>query len=124
MKTPKMKKIFLAEDDPTMVTLLETLLKLENFEAVKLDLATDDLLSTLRADPPQTLVLDVNLPNQSGIDIIRQMRKEEIFKDTRVVMASGMNLKEKCLTSGADDFLLKPYMPDELIKILQKYTQD
>jgi CheY-like chemotaxis protein len=119
-----MKRIFLAEDDPTMVTLLETLLKLEGFEVVKLDLATDNLLFTLRADIPQALVLDVNLPNQNGIDIVSEMRKEEIFKDTRVVMASGMNLKEKCLASGANDFLLKPYMPDDLIAILQKYTQE
>ncbi|MBT3321424.1 MAG: response regulator [Anaerolineae bacterium] len=119
-----MKRVFLAEDDPTMVTLLETLLKLEGFEVVVLDLATENLLSSLRADIPQALVLDVNLPNQSGIDIIEAMRKEEIFKNTCVVMASGMSLKEKCLSSGADDFLLKPYMPDALISILRKYTKE
>ena len=118
-----MKKIFLAEDDPTMVTLLETLLKLEGFEVVSLDLTTEDLLETLRADIPQALVLDVNLPNQSGLDIVRDMRKDATFKNTNVVMASGMNLKDECLASGANDFLLKPYMPDDLIAILQKYTQ-
>ncbi len=119
-----MKRIFLAEDDPTMIRLLETLLKIEGFEVVSVDLTTDDLLSSLRADIPQALVLDVNLPNQSGMEIIQAMRKEEIFKDTHVVMASGMSLKEECLASGANDFLLKPYMPDDLIAILQRYTQE
>ncbi len=118
-----MKRIFLAEDDPTMVTLLETLLKLEGFEVVSLDLATENLLETLHADIPQALVLDVNLPNQNGLDIVRNMRKDEVFKNTNVVMASGMNLKDECLASGANDFLLKPYMPDDLIAILKKYTQ-
>ena len=118
-----MERIFLAEDDLTMVKLLETLLKLEGFEVVSLDLATGDLISSLRDDIPQALVLDVNLPNQNGMDLIREMRKDDLFKDTRVVMASGMSLKYECLASGADDFLQKPYMPDELITILRKYTQ-
>ena len=106
-----------------MVTLLETLLKLEGFEVVSLDLATENLFETLRADIPQALVLDVNLPNKNGLDIVRTTRKDEAFKNTNVVMASGMDLKDECLASGANDFLLKPYMPDDLITILQKYTQ-
>ena len=116
-----MKRVFLAEDDPTMVTLLETLLKLEGFEVVTLDLAADDLLPVLREDIPEALVLDVNLPKQNGMDIVKAMREEDVFKDTHVVMASGMSLGDKCLASGADDFLLKPYMPDDLISILRKY---
>ncbi len=116
-----MKRVFLAEDDSTMVNLLETLLKLEGFEVVTLDLAADDLLPVLRDDVPEVLVLDVNLPSQSGMEIVRAMRKEDAFKNTRVVMASGMSLGDECLSSGADDFLLKPYMPDDLINILRKY---
>ena len=118
-----MKRVFLAEDDPTMVRLLETLLKLEGFEVVSIDLANGDLISSLREDVPQALVLDVNLPNENGLDVVREMRQDDLFKDTRVVMASGMSLKDECLASGANDFLLKPYMPDDLIAILKKYTQ-
>ena len=118
-----MKKVFLAEDDPTMVRLLETLLKLEGFEVVSIDLADGDLLSSLRENVPQALVLDVNLPNENGLDVVRKMRQDDLFKDTCVVMASGMSLRDECLASGANDFLLKPYMPDDLIVILRKYTQ-
>lgn len=118
-----MTKIFLAEDDQTMVTLLNTLLKLEGFEVVSIDVAKEDLLPFLRKDVPQVLLLDVNLPRQNGMEIVREMRKDDLFKDTRVVMASGMSLKEQCLASGADAFLLKPYMPNDLIQILRKYSQ-
>ncbi len=118
-----MKKIFLAEDDQTMVTLLKTLLKIEGFEVESIDLAKGDLLTSLREIIPPILLLDVNLPGQNGMDIVREMRKDERFNDTSVVMASGMSLKDECLASGADDFLLKPYMPDDLIDILKKHTQ-
>lgn len=116
-----MKKIFLAEDDLTMVTLLKTLLKLEGFEVITLDVANEGLLPTLRKEVPHILLLDVNLPKENGMDIVREMRKEAIFNETKVVMASGLSLENECLGSGADDFLLKPYMPDDLIQILKKY---
>jgi DNA-binding response OmpR family regulator len=118
-----MAKVFLAEDDQMMVALLETLLKIEGFDVVSIDLADGDLLSSLREDVPKILLLDVNLPNENGMNIVSEMRKDDLFKDTRVVMASGMSLKAECLASGADDFLLKPYMPDELISILRRYAQ-
>jgi DNA-binding response OmpR family regulator len=117
-----MTKIYLAEDDETMVTLLVTLLTIEGFEVEKIDLAKGELMETLREEPPNILLLDVNLPGESGLEVVRKMRQEEIFNKTRVVMASGMSLEKECLSSGADDFLMKPYMPDDLIQILRKYT--
>lgn len=118
-----MPKIFLAEDDQTMVTLLETLLGIEGFETVSLDLAGGNLLPMLESDVPEILLLDVNLPGASGLDIVRKMRADSRFDETRVVMASGMSVKDECLASGADAFLLKPYMPDALIDILRKYSE-
>ena len=117
-----MKKIFLAEDDLTMVELLQTLLKLEGFEVISLDVANEGLLSLLREVVPQVLLLDVNLPQENGMDVVREMRKETIFDETKIVMASGLSLEKECLKSGADAFLLKPYMPDDLIQLLVKYS--
>ena len=117
-----MSKVFLAEDDQTMVKLLKTLLSIEGFETVNLDLADGKLISKLEQDIPEILLLDVNLPSENGLDVVRAMRADERFRDTRVIMASGMSLKNECIASGADDFLLKPYMPDDLIKLLKKYS--
>ncbi len=118
-----MAKVFLAEDDQTMVALLQTLLKIEGFETVNLDLAAGNLINQLEKDTPELLLLDVNLPNESGLDVVRAMRADSRFADTRVIMASGMSLKDQCLESGADEFLLKPYMPDELISLLKKHAR-
>ncbi len=117
-----MPKVFLAEDDETMVTLLKTLLEIEGFEVVNVDVSSGDLLPLLKNDVPEILLLDVNLPGQNGLEIVREMRQNNLFANTRIVMASGMSLEKECLESGADDFLLKPYMPDALIDVLKKYV--
>jgi len=119
-----MSKVFVAEDDQTMVTLLQTLLKLEGFETVCLDLADGNLFAALEQNIPEMLLLDLNLPSESGLDVLRAMRADERFKNTRVIMASGMSARIECLANGADEFLMKPYMPDELIDLLKKYLNE
>lgn len=114
-----MPKILLAEDDLTMVSLLKTLLKMENFDVVALD-ADDDVPAAVRKERPDILLLDVHLSQQSGLEILDSIRAAKDIKDTRVVMSSGANVKEECMRHGANGFLLKPYMPDDLITILKK----
>ena len=116
-----MTNILLAEDDETMVSLLKTLLTLEGFDVASVDTAEKNLLSRVRNRTPKVLLLDVHLPHENGVDILRALRKDGELADTRVVMTSGMNLKDECIASGADAFLLKPYMPDDLIQILRQY---
>jgi DNA-binding response OmpR family regulator len=114
-----MEKIMVAEDDQTMVNLLTTLLKMDGFEVVALD-ADEDIPAAVERDCPDILLLDVHLSNQNGIEVLDILRSKDIGCGTRVVMISGLNVKEECLRHGADDFLLKPFMPDDLIKILRK----
>jgi len=112
-------KILLAEDDVTMVSLLNTLLKMEGFDVVALQ-ADADIPAAVRVEKPDILLMDVHLLNQSGLDILEQIRTSQDISGVKVVMSSGSNVKEECLRRGANGFLLKPYMPDDLISILKK----
>jgi DNA-binding response OmpR family regulator len=114
-----MAKILLAEDDATMVSLLQTLLQMEGFETVALEQDADVLQAVLR-EKPDILFMDVNLGQQSGIDVVESIRRNAETANMRVVMTSGFNLKDECLERGADSFLLKPFMPDDLIGILKR----
>ena len=113
-----MAKVLLAEDDRTMVSLLQTLLKMEGFETVALDTGADVPGAVLR-EKPDVLFMDVHLGRQSGMDIVESIRKDPLIANVRVVMTSGLDVKKECLQRGADDFLLKPFMPDDLIGILK-----
>ncbi len=112
-------KVLLAEDDPTMVSLLTTLLKMEGFQVVALH-ADEDVPAAVRKENPDVLLMDVHLLHQSGLEILEKIRATEDICHTRVVMSSGANVREECFNYGANGFLLKPYMPDELITILKK----
>jgi len=113
-----MPKILLAEDDRTMVSLLKTLLKMEGFEVVALDVNAD-VPAAVELEKPDTLLMDVHLGQQSGMDIVRAIRQNPVLANVRIVMTSGLNVKDECLRRGANHFLLKPFMPDDLLKVLK-----
>jgi DNA-binding response OmpR family regulator len=112
-------KIMLAEDDLTMVSLLKTLLKMEGFDVVAMH-PDDDIPAAVLRENPDILLLDLHLSGQSGLDILDALRHSEATVDTRVVMSSGADVKEECLRRGANGFLMKPYMPDDLIVMLKQ----
>ncbi len=115
-------KVVVVEDDATMVNLLKTLLKMEGFEVVALD-ADADIANAIINSCPDVLLMDVNLLHQSGLDILDSLHTSGRTCTARVIMVSGMNLEEECLKHGADGFLLKPFMPDDLIRMLKGQPQ-
>jgi two-component system, chemotaxis family, chemotaxis protein CheY len=114
-------KIILCDDDPTMRSLLETLLGMEGYDAVPFIESTDEhFINYLIVEKPQAVLLDVHLTYSSGIDLLVKIKQDDRLKDLLVLMSSGMDLKKECMEKGADGFLLKPYMPDDLISWLRE----
>lgn len=109
----------LVEDDVTMVSLLQTLLKMEGYETIALQPDADIPTAVLK-EKPDAVLLDVHLSGQSGLEILASIRRTKGTSKTRVIMSSGSDVKDECLNRGANAFLMKPYMPDDLIAILKK----
>ena len=112
------QKVLLAEDDVTMVSLLKTLLKMEGYQVIVLD-ADADVPAAVRREHPDIVLLDVHLSHQSGLEILTSIRNMKETKNVPVVMTSGADVRDACIRCGANAFLLKPYMPDELIGMLK-----
>jgi CheY-like chemotaxis protein len=113
------QKVLLAEDDHTMVALLKTLLAIEGYEVVAL-LADADVLDAVRREKPDLLLMDVHLSTQSGLEILDSLRNSGDVNGVRVIMSSGASVREECMDRGADGFLMKPYMPDDLFQMLRQ----
>lgn len=110
-----MKKVMLIEDDPTMLSLLGTLLEMEGYQVVKVQ-KFDNVLTDVTREMPDAVLMDVHLNDANGLDFLKEIRESEETKTVKVIMSSGMDKSYESKQAGADDFLLKPYMPDELIK--------
>ena len=115
-----MSKIVLVEDDATMQMLLKTLLELDKHQVTLIGNPAHGILETLLEVKPDVLIMDVNLRQSNGIEILKMVRSTDIPWRLYILMTSGMDYKNECLDAGADGFLLKPYMPDDLTKQLKK----
>lgn len=114
----------LIEDDHIMVSLLTTLLNLEGFiVTAPRDSLIGGYLDAMQEEKPQVALVDVNLRTGSGLDLVRKIRKEPEICRTRILMYSGLNLQDECLKAGADGFILKPFMPDDLVKMIRNNIQ-
>ena len=116
-----MPRILLAEDDATMVSLLKTLLKMEGYQVSALD-ADADIAQAVLKIKPDILLMDVHLLRQNGMDELVKLRAAPGGESVCVLMTSGLDFKEQCLSAGANGFLQKPFMPDDLLAALRSVT--
>jgi CheY-like chemotaxis protein len=119
-----MFKVMLIEDDATMIGLLKTLLGIEGYEVVAFD-GGEDVLKAVQRENPDVILLDVNLKNFgniniSGFDLLKQIRLDKNLKKIGVIMSSGINYRRESEEAGADGFMMKPYMPEDLLDIIKK----
>jgi len=116
------KKIMLIEDDSTMVTLLETFLEFEGFEIAPLNTydSITGIVDCIRQEKPDIILLDVHLSQFSGFDLLRSICDDIELKDILILMSSGMDLQTRCINEGADNFILKPYMPEQLTEAIEQ----
>jgi CheY-like chemotaxis protein len=114
-----MLRILLADDDHTMVALLKTLLNMEGYQVGTLMDKTGDMAENVRQAKPDVLLIDIFLGNRNGLDIVRQIRQDPECNCIKIIMVSGIDKTDECLAAGANDFLLKPYMPNQLFDILR-----
>jgi len=121
-----MPKIMLVEDDHIMRSLLQTLLEMEGFDVVFGAGNAEALLQDIRAEKPALVVMDVHLAGGvNGIDLLDSIRQDpDLQQPPHIVMTSGMDYREASLAAGADGFLQKPYVVDDLLLIIRQTLQD
>ncbi len=114
-------KILIIDDDETMLELLQTLLTLEGFEASALEAKSPlaEMIKVIQAFQPQLILCDVLLKELDGLELLKMIRQQPDLNNIRVLMTSGMDFRRQCLEAQADGFILKPFMPDELVLNIQ-----
>ena len=109
-------RIFIIEDEPSIIQLIQHNLEKNGF-IVSSSLNGNDGLKELKKFQPDLLLLDWMLPDLSGIEICKSIRKDNSFKSLPIIMLTAKGEEEdkiKGLDSGVDDYLTKPFSFNEL----------
>ena len=110
-------RIFIIEDEPSIIQLVQHNLEKNGF-IVSSSLNGNDGLKELKKFQPDLLLLDWMLPDLSGVEICKSIRKDNSFKSLPVIMLTAKGEEEdkiKGLDSGVDDYLTKPFSFNELM---------
>lgn len=119
-----MGSILAIEDDRTVGLVLEHILETAGHE-VRLARGVSEGRGALAEGRYDLVILDLNLPDGSGLDLLRSIR-EEVGEGTPVVVLSGMRQEEvvvRGLRLGAGDYVTKPFSPQELLARVDRWVK-
>ncbi|MFN8383205.1 MAG: response regulator [Anaerolineales bacterium] len=118
-----MKEIWIVDDDEEMGRAISLMLNL-------LDCTTKHYLNSrtaaqalLAGGTPELMILDINMPEVSGLDLLEFLRRRKEWKDLPVIMLSSEAadvMVEKAIQLGADGYVMKPVTIDELEKVMSQ----
>jgi two-component system KDP operon response regulator KdpE len=110
------RRVLLVEDEPVLRTSIRRNLELRGVFVTEAGTVGEALTSAL-GDLPDLLVLDINLPDGSGWDFLRELRASGSVPPT-VVMSAGRVSRTRLREFGIEAFLVKPFLIDALVKLV------
>ena len=116
-----MKQIWIVDDDEEMGRAIGLMLTLLDCEATLFFNARASVQALLSGRRPDLMIVDVNMPEVSGLDLIEFLRRRPEWKDTPIIMLSteaADTMVDKALRLGADAYVLKPVTLEELDKAM------
>ena len=123
------KKVLVVEDSVFLHKMLDFQLKAYQKHQIEPHVATDgqEGLIKLNEHPDTDLILlDVNMPNMSGLEFLKRVRDEPAFDNIAVVLQSTEDQQsdiDRALQAGANGYLTKPFTPPQLYEILDKLLE-
>jgi two-component system phosphate regulon response regulator PhoB len=118
---PVAERVLVVDDEPDIVALVAYHLAKVGYR-VSTAASGADALAMARQDRPALIVLDLMLPGMSGYDVLEQLRADEATRGIAVLMLTARREEQDRITGlslGADDYLTKPFSPQELVLRVQ-----
>ena len=118
------KNVYVIEDNEKNMKLFRAILKLIPnigvFEETRGDLG----LELIKSGSPDLIILDIQLPEMSGMDICTELKKIEKFKEIPIIAVTSFAMKgdrERILSAGFNEYISKPIKVNEFRKLVKKY---
>ena len=124
------KKVAIIDDDPDIRDVLNITLSQEGFEVVEADNGEDGV-KLVQTKLPDLIIVDFKMPRMDGQAVCRELKKDILLAHIPIIMLTGKSdVRDKVngMDAGADDYVVKPFEPQELIArikmILRKSQRD
>jgi DNA-binding response OmpR family regulator len=111
-----MAKILIAEDEPDIRELVAFMLRFAGYEVMAAANGEEAVQAATR-EVPDLVLMDVRMPRMTGYDACRLMKSNPTLRDVPIVFLSAKGQESEIqsgLEAGAEEYLLKPFSPDEL----------
>jgi two-component system OmpR family response regulator len=108
--------VFVVDEEEPITRLLSIALGLEGWSVQRFATGTDAVTATI-ADPPDAILLDMMLPDISGVEVVTEIRAAGV--DTPILLLTGRSSLDDRMAAfgaGADDYITKPFALDEVVK--------
>ena len=113
------KKIMLVDDAAFMRMMIKNTLKQNGYTDIIEAKDGEEAIELFKQENPDLTLLDITMPNIGGLEALREIKN--INKECKVIMCSAMgqeNMVVEALKSGAEDFIVKPFKPDRIMKTI------
>ncbi len=115
-------RILIADDEPLLTEMLGFRLRARGYEPV---IAHDgrEALARFAEERPAAIVLDAMMPVHDGMEVLRRVRASDAGRDVPIIVLSARRGEQdivQALQAGASDYIVKPFLPEELIVRMQR----
>ena len=110
-------KILVVDDDPDIRDVLKLTLAEENYEVIEA-VDGEEAVKAIKTKTPDLVLLDYRIPKMDGREVCRQVKKDILLSHLPIIMVTGsgeVNDKVGGIDAGADDYVVKPFEPKELL---------
>jgi DNA-binding response OmpR family regulator len=108
--------LLIADDEPALILLLKEFFK-KDFETASVSNGEECLKRLENSPAPEVIVMDLNMPGLDGLQTVKRIRQNPLWNKIAIIMLSGAEnsaTRIECLKAGADDFVVKPFNPEEI----------
>ncbi len=120
-----LRTVLIADDEPSMRLLVHATIDSDDYY-VEEAADGDEAWALIQRDKPALVLLDVQMPGLSGLEVLAAIKADPRLKSTRVILLSGKALEEDIeagLFAGADFYLTKPFSPLDLLMRVEEALQ-
>jgi CheY-like chemotaxis protein len=120
-----LRTVLIADDEPSMRLLVHATIESDDYEVVE---ASDgaEAWAMVQKHRPSLVLLDVQMPERTGIEVLRSIKKDPSLKSTKVILLTSKAHEgdvEAGLIAGADFYLTKPFSPLDLLTRVEEALQ-